>query len=174
MSVSSPHSVTECPSEIVTSSSMIEEIEDLLLNPMFEMPGEPSMCTSPRRPPLMTPNNPVASGGEVPHDPGETLPGYLKQPPPSQHESSQAGVANVTAPSSHSPSPTLGKPERVLVPLPSSHRPTPSICQTMCYTFKRRWTMPWFIYSLPGFWQTPITRGSYLRQRSVIIRMKLI
>ena len=101
MPVSSPHSVTECPSEIVTGPSMTNEVEDLLLNPMFKMPGKPSMHTSPRRPPLVAPYNPVASRGEVPPDPGETLPGYLKQLPLSPHESSQAGMANATAPSSH-------------------------------------------------------------------------
>ena len=111
MPVSSPCSVTECPSEIVTCPSITEEIEDLLSNPMFEMPGEPSTCTSPRRPSLVAPNNPVASRGEVLPDPGKTLPGYLKQPPWSPHESSQAGMANVTAHSSHSPSPTWNMPE---------------------------------------------------------------
>ena len=112
MPVSSPHSVTECPSEIVTGPSMMEEIEDLLSNPMFKMLCKPSMHTSPRRPPLM------ASRGEVPTDPGETLPGYLRQLPPSPHESSQAGMANVTAPSSCSSSPTLGMPERDTSPTP--------------------------------------------------------
>ena len=58
------------------------------------------------------PNNPAASRGEVPLDPGDTLPGYLKQPPPSPHESSQAGTADVTTHSSHSPSPIWDMPER--------------------------------------------------------------
>ena len=83
--VSSPHSVTECPSEVVTGPSMTEEIEDLLLNPMFEMPGESSMHNSPRRPPLAVPLDPMASKEENPPDPGEALQGYLKQPPPSPH-----------------------------------------------------------------------------------------
>ena len=118
MLVSSSHSVTECPSEIATTSSMMEEIEDLLSSPMFAMPGEPSMHTSPRRPPLMAPNSPAASRREVPPEPGETLLGYLKQPPPSPHESSKVGTANVTAHSSHSPSPMLGIPERDTSPTP--------------------------------------------------------
>ena len=45
--VSFPHSITECPSEVVTGPSLTEEIADLLLNPMFEMPGESSTHNSP-------------------------------------------------------------------------------------------------------------------------------
>ena len=45
--VSSPHSVTECPSKVVTGPSLTEEIADLLSNPMFKMPGESSTCNSP-------------------------------------------------------------------------------------------------------------------------------
>ena len=45
--VSSPHSVTECPSEAVTGPSLTEKITDLLLNPMMETPGESSTCNSP-------------------------------------------------------------------------------------------------------------------------------
>ena len=131
MPVSSLHSVTECLSEIVTSPSMTQEIEDLLSNPMFEMPGEPSTCTSPRRSPLAAPNNPVASREEVPPDPGETLPGHLNQLPPSPHVSSQVGTAH----SSCSPSSTPGMPERdtILTPFPSQAN-----CWIMCYTIKRR------------------------------------
>ena len=60
----------------------------------------------------MAPKNPAASRGEVPSDPGETLPGYLKQPPPSPHESSQAGTADVTALCSQYPSTIWDMPER--------------------------------------------------------------
>ena len=112
MAVSSQHSVTECPSEIATKPSMTEEIEDLLSNPMFAMTGEPSTQTSPRRPPLAVPNNPAASRGEDLPEPGETLPDYLKQPPPSPHGTSQVGMGDITAHSSCSPSPTPGMPER--------------------------------------------------------------
>ena len=45
--VSSLHSIIECPSEAVTGPSLTEEIADLLLNPMFEMPGVSSTCNSP-------------------------------------------------------------------------------------------------------------------------------
>ena len=92
------HSITECPSEVVTGPSMSEEIEDLLSNPMFEMPGESSMCNSPRRPPLMVPLNPTANKEENPPNPGEALQGYLKQLPPSPYGSSQVDMAN-----NHSP-----------------------------------------------------------------------
>ena len=88
--VSSPHSVTECPSKVVTDPSLTEEIADLLSNPMFEMPGESSTCNSPiqwlRR--------------REPPNPGEVLQGYLKQPPPSPHGSSQVDTANIRAHSS--------------------------------------------------------------------------
>ena len=100
--VSSPHSITECPSEVFTGPSMMEEIEELLLNPMFEMPGESSMCNSPRRPPLTDLPNPMASKEENPHNPGEALLGYLKQPLPSPHKSSQVDMADIMAHSSHS------------------------------------------------------------------------
>ena len=42
-----PHSVRECPSEVVTGPSLTEQIAHLLLNPMFEIPGESSTCNSP-------------------------------------------------------------------------------------------------------------------------------
>ena len=42
------HSVTECPSEITTGPSMMEEIEELLSCTMLKMPGQPSTHTSPR------------------------------------------------------------------------------------------------------------------------------
>ena len=72
--VSSPHSITVCPSEVVTGPSLTEEIGYLLLNPMFEMPGEPSTHNSPHA---------MAKKEGNPPNPGETLQGYLKQPPPS-------------------------------------------------------------------------------------------
>ena len=45
--VSSPHSIIECPSKVVTDPSLTEEIADLLSNPMFEVPEESSTCNSP-------------------------------------------------------------------------------------------------------------------------------
>ena len=79
---------------------------------MFGMPGESSMCNSPRRQPLTDLSNPTATKEENPptHPParsripllGEALLGYLKQPPPSPHGSSQADMGNITAHSSHS------------------------------------------------------------------------
>ena len=33
---------------------------------------------------------------------------------------------------------------------PQSCKPILSLCQMMCYTFQRRWTMPWFTYSPSG------------------------
>ena len=109
---------------VLVGPSMMEEIEDLLSNPMFAKSGEPSLHTSPRRPPLMAHNNPVASRGEVPPEPGETLLDYLKQPPPSPHQSSQGGTANVTAHSSCSPSPMLGMLERDTSPTPFQSQAT--------------------------------------------------
>ena len=47
---------------------------------------------------------PLFNGQEEgnPPDPGEVLQGYLKQPPPSPHGSSQVDMANIMAHSSHS------------------------------------------------------------------------
>ena len=59
--VSSPHSITECPSEVVTGPSIMEEIEEILSNPVFEMPGESSMHNPPRRPPFTDLPDPMAS-----------------------------------------------------------------------------------------------------------------
>ena len=67
--VSCLHSITECISKVVTGPSMTEEIEELLLNPMFEMPGESSMCNPPRRHPLADLPNPTATKEENPLDP---------------------------------------------------------------------------------------------------------
>ena len=48
-------------------------------------------------------NEPVMLQVNLPRDLGEIIPVYLKQPPPSPHESSQVGMANIMAHSSHSP-----------------------------------------------------------------------
>ena len=58
--------------------------------------------------------------GVIPTDIGETYPASLKQMPPSPQESSQVGMANVsaniTAHSSHSPSPTSATLEMTNAP----------------------------------------------------------
>ena len=105
MPISSSHSVTECSSEVVTGPSLTKEIADLLSNPMLKMPGNPPLAI----PPIQWPRRETPS-------PGEALQGYLKQPPPSPHGSSQADMANIMAPSSHSPSP--GTLERGTSPTP--------------------------------------------------------
>ena len=64
--ISSPHSITDCPSKVVTGPSPSEEIADLLLNPMSKIPGESSTCNSPCS---------MAKKEENPPDPGETLQG---------------------------------------------------------------------------------------------------
>ena len=117
--VSSLYSITECPSEVVTGPSMMEEIEELLPNPIFKMQEESSTCNSPRRPPL----DPMASKEENPPNPGEALLGYPKQPPPSPHGSSQVDLANIMAHSSFSLS--HGTPER-------DTSPTPAITGPLC------------------------------------------
>ena len=133
MLVSSPHSVTECPSQIATGLSMMEELENLLLNPMFAMPWVPSTCTFPRRPPLMAPNNPVASRGEVPPEPGETL-----QVTWSSHLHPHMSLHRQVWPMSQPivaipPLPHQVCQRWILAPLLSNHRPTPSTYQMMCY-----------------------------------------
>ena len=46
-SVSSLHSITECPSEVVTGPSLTKEITDLLSNPLFKMSENSSAHNSP-------------------------------------------------------------------------------------------------------------------------------
>ena len=60
------------------------------------------MCNSPRRPTLADLPDPMASKDKNPPDPGEALLAYLKQPPPSPHESSQVDTVGIMAHSSHS------------------------------------------------------------------------
>ena len=111
MLTSSLHSVTECPSYIATGPSMAEEIEELFSSTMLKMPGQFSAHTSPRRLPPMALAIQWPVGG-IPSNLGETIIIYLKQPPPSPQGSSQAGMADVMAHSSCSPTPMLGSPER--------------------------------------------------------------
>ena len=112
MPISFPHSVTECLSDTVTRPSMEEEVGRHLSGTLFQH-ARTVWCTClPRRPPPMTANTLVASKGEDPPDLGEIIPVYPKQPPPSPHKSSQAGMADVMAHSSCSPSPMPGTLER--------------------------------------------------------------
>ena len=57
-------------------------------------------------------DTPAASKEKAPSNLGEIIAVYLKQSPPSPHESLQAGMANVTVHSRCSPSPTLSTPEK--------------------------------------------------------------
>ena len=75
--------LTECPSKEVTGPSLTEEITDLLLNPMLKKSG--GILHS-----QFSPFN--SQEGGKPPNPGEMLQGYLKQPPPSPHGSSQADM----------------------------------------------------------------------------------
>ena len=142
MPISTPHSITEYPSDIATGPSMAEEIEGILSSAMLDSLGQPSVCVSPRRPAPMASNTPVASKGEVPSNSGEIVPVYPKQLPPSPHWSSQAGMANVTAHSSCSPSPYQVLQRGAVAPLPSNCRPILPPCLMMCCTSERRWMMP--------------------------------
>ena len=129
--VSFLHSITECSSEVVTGPSMMEEVEEPLLNPLFKMPVESSTHNSPRRQPLVDLPNPMATKEENPliqpparrrRTPilGEALLGYLKKPPQSPHGSSQVDPANITAHSSHSLSCNILERDTSPTPLPSS------------------------------------------------------
>ena len=66
----------------------------------------------------MVPNTPAASKEKAPLDLGEIIPVYPKQPPPSPQESSQVGMIDITAHSSHSLSLTPGTPQRNSMPSP--------------------------------------------------------
>ena len=63
MPISSPHSVMECPSDMVPYPSMTMEIEELLSCAMFNTSGQLPIGIYPRRPTSMTPDVPTASGG---------------------------------------------------------------------------------------------------------------
>ena len=127
MPISSPHSVTECPSDLATGPSMAEELEELISGASLKMPRQPPAHTLPRRPPPVAPNKPMASRVEV--FPEEVIPVYLKQLPTSPQESSQAGMANIMAHSSWSLSlPCWALQRGITAPLPSSHRPSPLSC----------------------------------------------
>ena len=108
-------------------------------------------------------------GGNLP-DPGEALQGYLKQPPPSPHGSSQVDMANITAPSSCSPSPS--SPERGTSPTPLAitgplHQPIGGCIapsggdDVMVHLLSARATM-----------DMHATNGSYQKQKLVITKMK--
>ena len=119
MPISSPYSVTECPSDAVNRPSMEKEVERLLSGTLSNMPEQSCAPVSPRRPPPMVLNTPAASKEEATPDLGEIgeiILVYPKQPSPSTQESSQSGMINVTAHSSCSPSPMLGTLERNSTP----------------------------------------------------------
>ena len=127
MLISTPHSITAYPSDIARGPSMTEEIEGILSSTMLDTSGQPSVHIFPRRPAPMASNTPVVNKGEVPSNSGEIVPVYPKQLPPSPHRSSQAGMADITAHSSHSPSSIPGTPDR-------SSSPTPLQLQTNSIT----------------------------------------
>ena len=134
----------------VTRPSMEEEVEILLSGALSNMSEQSCTPVSHRRPPHMVPNTQAASKEKAPLDLGEISPVYPKQPPPSPQESSQVGMTNVTAHSSHSPSPMWVLWRGTACPTPQSCKPTPSLCQTMCHILKRRHMTPWFTHSPPG------------------------
>ena len=97
---------------------MREEAEKLLCGALSNTPEQSLVPVSPRRPPPVAPDTPAASKEKAPSDLGEIILVYSKQSPPSPHESSQVGMADVMAHSSHSPSPTPGTLERNSTPNP--------------------------------------------------------
>ena len=64
--------------EIVTGPSMMDEIEELLSNPMLKMPGDSSTCNSPRRQPLADLPDPMASKEENSFNAGRGTPGLCE------------------------------------------------------------------------------------------------
>ena len=91
---------------------MEEEVDRLLSGALSNMPEWSCAPVSPKRPPPMVLNTPAASKEKAPLGLEEIIPVYLKQPTPSTQELSQVGMIDITANSSHSPSPTLGTLER--------------------------------------------------------------
>ena len=139
---STPHSVTEYPSDIATRlPACLEEIERLFSSTMLDASGQPSIQYLPL-------GDQCIHGyltlqwlvrGKVPSNSGEIVPVYLKQPPPSPQEPSQAGMADMSWPIPAAPPPPYQALQRgTVAPLPSNHRPILSPCLMMCCTSKRR------------------------------------
>ena len=66
MPISSPPSVTECPSDTVTWLSMGEEVEKLLSGTLSNTSQQSLVPLSPRRPPPMAPNTPATGKEKAP------------------------------------------------------------------------------------------------------------
>ena len=134
-----PHSITECSREVVTGPSLMEEIADLLLNPMFEMPGDSSTCNSPYSmakkegtPLIWERYSRVTWSNHLPPLMGlhrQIQPISWPIPAAPSHMVLQRGTSAV---------------------LLSHHQPTPSTCWTMYCASKRKWMMQWLIYCPPG------------------------
>ena len=67
---------------------------------------QPPISSSPKRPTLMVPTAPITSGEEILLEAGKIDPASLKGMPPSPQGSSQSGMANDMAHTSHLPSPS--------------------------------------------------------------------
>ena len=113
--ISSLHSVMEYPSDMVSCLSMTTEIQELLSITMPDNSEQPPTGISSKRPTLMAP---IASREEIPLEAGKIDPVSLKGMPPSPQGSSQSGMADNMAHTSHTPSPSslLGAPEETRVP----------------------------------------------------------
>ena len=131
MPVSSLHSVTECPREIATSPSIMEETEELLLNPMSKCQESP-LC--------------ALLSGDHPLWPPTTWQPVREKFLLIQERHFQVTWSNcLHACMSHhrqvrlTSQPILATPplphqvcqRGILAPLPSGHRPTPSMCHMM-------------------------------------------
>ena len=140
----------------------MEEVADLLLNPLFKMPGESSMHSSP---------NPMAK-----KDGNPPIQERYSRVTWSNHLHPLMGLCKQIWPTSW-PIPAtpyhmvlwIGTPALLL----SHCQSTPSTCQMTYCASKRKWTMQWSIYSLPGPQETCTANGSYWKQKLVITKMKL-
>ena len=132
--ISSPHSVMECPSDMVSHPSMTMDIEELLSIAMPDNLEQPPTGISPKSPTLMAPIAPIARGEEIPLEAGKIYPASLRGMPPSPQGSSQSGTANDMTHTSCSPSPSSppgSSEETRFTSAPHSHASPRAICNTL-------------------------------------------
>ena len=153
--ISSLCSVMQFPSDMVACFSMMTEREELLSSAMLDTSGQLPMGVSPRKPTSMVPDVPTASGEETPSEPGKINLASLKECLlPHRSHNKKAWPMTWPMQAAHLLHLSHQGPLRWLVsPVPHHHEPppepTPSPYPNMYCTFRKKWMMLWFAYSLP-------------------------
>ena len=139
----------------------MEEIPDLLSNPMFEMPGESSTHNSPYS---------IAKKEGTPliqeRHSRVTWSNHL---PPLMDLHRQIWLTSWPIPATPSHMVLWRGTSAQLL---SHYQPTPSTCQWMYCTLKRRWMMQWSISSQPGPQWICAANESYWKQKLAIAKTK--